>query len=210
MKKNINKIALSIVFFLGILYLCFPSYYLLHSKAALLDDYFATTPAFYRKAIFTSSVFTDALKQQGNILCLLSFPLFALFVVLILPFFSLNFKSIIVAQWLIIRSTALWIGLLVLLTSILFIYGNSIQPICTDEAFSIVNFAQQPIAHLLTYYPLPNNHIFFNLLNHFASKISGDYLLSGRLLSGAFYVLLICGNFLFIQKIIQNRFISFL
>lgn len=210
MKKSTNKIALGVVLFLGILYLCFPSYYLLHSKATLLDDYCATTPAFYRKAIFTSSVFTDALKQQGNIFCLLSFPIIALFGVLMLPFFPLNFKFIFVAQWLKIRSAAIWIAMLVLLTSVLFIYGNSLQPICTDEAFSIVNFAQQPLAHLLTYYPLPNNHIFFNLLNHFVGKISSDYLLSGRLLSGVFYVLLICGNFLFIQKIIQNKFISFL
>lgn len=210
MKKNTNKIALGIVLFLGILYLCFPSYYLLHSRATLLNDYCATTPAFYRKAIFTSSVFTDALKQQGNIFCLLSFPLIVLFGVLILPFFSLNFKSIFIALWLNIRSAAIWITMLILLTSVLFIYGNSLQPLCTDEAFSIVNFAQQPLAHLLTYYPLPNNHIFFNLLNHFAGKISGDYLLSGRLLSGVFYVLLICGYFLFIQKIIQNKFISFL
>lgn len=210
MKKNTNKIALGILLFVGILYLCFPLYYLLHSRVALLNDYCAATPSFYRKALFTSSVFTEGLKQQARLLCLLSFGLLVISGFLIIPFLKIDCKQILRAQWLKIRASAIWLLLLVFLTISLFVYGNALHPLCTDEAFSIVNFAQQPLVHLLTYYPLPNNHIFFNLINHFAGKVSGDYLLSGRIISGLFYVLLICSNYLFVQKIVHNKFISFL
>ncbi len=210
LKKSTNKIALCIALCLGILYLCFPLYYLLQSRVALLNDYSNTTPAFYRKTMFTSTVFTDVLKQQGNVLCLLSFLFLFVAGFLMRPFVRVDLRQILVEQKHKMLASAFWIGLLILWTSGLFLYGNALQPLCTDEAFSIVNFAQQPLTHLLTYYPLPNNHIFFNLLNHFAGKISGNYLLSGRVLSGIFYVLLMCSNYLFIQKIIQNKFISFL
>jgi hypothetical protein len=53
-----------------------------------------------------------------------------------------------------------------------------------DEVFSAVNCAGMHPFQCASYYMLPNNHLFFNLLNSFASRLGSDPLLSARLISG--------------------------
>jgi hypothetical protein len=210
LKQNTNRIAIFLGLGIGVLYLCFPLYYLLHSRAELWTDFIHTTPDFYRFAHFQNEVFTDVLKAQGDIICLSAVTSVIAFILLFRPFLKVQIR-LRMSEWILhIRQSGLWLIALMFLCISFQIYGYQVSVLCTDEAFSALNFAGMPVAHLLTYYPLPNNHIFFNLLNHFAGRLTGDFILSGRTLSGIFYCLLIAGNYIFLNRHTRNALLSFL
>lgn len=210
MKLNTYRIAIFSGLGIGVLYLCFLLYYLLHNRAELWTDYIRTTADFYRFAHFQNEVFTDGLKAQGDIICLSAAIAGIAFAFLFRPFLKAKIR-LWMSDWMLnIRQSGLWLLALLFLCISFQIYGQQSSPLSTDEAFSVLNFAKKPLGHLLTYYPLPNNHIFFNLLNHFAGGLTGDFVLSGRILSGIFYCLLIAGNYIFILRHTHNGLLSFL
>lgn len=210
MKKSQNIIFLFLSLVTGSFFLCFLFYYLGNSRSELLKDYVGKTPSFYRYDFFIKEQFTEAQKFQGNIIAILAIISLAVFSVLVYPLLKVDIKDVIRQCVALIRFSLFWIIALCIICILLNIYSFRINPLSTDEAFSAQNFARMPMLHLLSYYPLPNNHIFFNLLNHFAAKFSGDYILSGRIISGLCYCLLICSNFLFVNRFLRNQFISFL
>lgn len=210
MKKSLNKIFLLLGLATGSSFLCFLFYFLGNSRSELLKDYVGKTPSFYRYEFFINEQFTEVQKYQGNIIAIIAIAALVVFAILIFPLLKVNIKDVARQSAALIRSSLFWIIGLCVICILLNVYSFKLNPLSTDEAFSAQNFARMPMVHLLTYYPLPNNHIFFNLLNHFAAKILGDYILSGRIISGFCYCLLICGNFLFFSRFLRNQFLSFL
>lgn len=193
---------------LGI-YMIFCIYYLVHTRSALLDDYLAAGGCFYRQEKFVTRIFTDQVKSAGNVFCLLSVPLivFIAYFCYTLPVFNLGrgLVKLIGEQ----RRDAGWFIALLAVCISLAVYGHHYNALCTDEAFSALNFAGQPLARIITYYPIPNNHILYNVLNHFFSFFFGNAFFSGRILSSACYCLLIAFNFVLISRLTANRIIAF-
>lgn len=190
-----------------LVYILFSFYYLSHSYSELLSDYISG-PAFYRSDRFFH-FFTIAQKNKGNIYCLISIP----FAIIISYWFYaqktgtafLDLKKKYNTQ----KSLALWLLAVFILSLVFSFQGSQSNVFCTDEVFSAVNFAGEPAARILSYYPIPNNHVLFNLINHYISIISGDPFTTGRVLSSIFYSLLIAGNFLLIRHFSKNNLIAF-
>jgi hypothetical protein len=211
LKKQINRNALILSIGLALLYFSFVFYYLLHSRQTLLQDYRSLSPCFYRQSLFVSTIFSDYTKHQGDILAIISIPIVLIFFGYILFRFSAkNLWNALRGHIYIRPAERIWMLALAFWCVGLAIYGHTINPICTDEVFSALNFADKPIGHLLSYYPIPNNHIFFDLINHFFGQVIGDYVVSGRVLSSLFYLLFILGAYRFLYKNIANHFVSFL
>jgi hypothetical protein len=86
--------------------------------------------------------------------------------------------------------------------------SNKITSYGYDEIFSAVNCASIPSAQTLTYYMLPNNHIFFNLVNGL-SFWTKDKVHSGRIISLVCYLANAILIYLFVSKQLNNRFAAF-
>jgi hypothetical protein len=190
-----------------LLYVCFALYYTGHSRTELLADFLGPEGCLYRQQKFVSQTFTEGLKQKGNAWSLLGVPLAVFFCwSLCHMHLHLQVPGLLRA----IRQSAPWLLALLALCAGLAAYGYYYNALCTDEAFSALNFAEQPLRQLIAYYPLPNNHVLFNLLNHFAAAIWGNAFHSGRALSILFYCILSCANFLLFYHFTRNRFVAFL
>lgn len=192
---------------LVLLYACFALYYTGHSRTELLADFLGTDGCIYRQQKFVSQTFTEALKQQGNAWSLAG-------VVLALFFAWSLYRMPFRLPWreagALFRKHALPLLALLVLCLALSVYGFYHNALCTDEAFSALNCAEQPVYRLLSYYPLPNNHVLYNFLNHFAAGISGNAFYSGRVLSILFYCILCAANFLLFEHFTRNRLLAFL
>lgn len=75
----------------------------------------------------------------------------------------------------------------------------------TDEVFSALNFADKPFFQTISHYPLPNNHIFYNAINHWFRYLIGDLVLSGRLISGFFMATLMVNIYSFSDIFIKGK-----
>lgn len=75
------------------------------------------------------------------------------------------------------------------------------QPIMHDEAVNYLYFAALPLKTGLSYYPYPNNHIFYTFLTHFTTKIFGTDPWAIRLPAFVAGILLIPAIYLVIRKL---------
>jgi hypothetical protein len=74
----------------------------------------------------------------------------------------------------------------------------------TDEVFSAVHFAGKPFFQTISHYPLPNNHLFFNAVNHWFTYIFDDIVLTGRLISGSAVAYMMVSIFRFSGRFIPD------
>ncbi len=79
----------------------------------------------------------------------------------------------------------------------------------TDEVFSAVHFANKPFIQVVSYYPLPNNHIFFNAINHWFIYVADDLVFTGRLISGLSISLLAISVYSFSGRFFTNKALRF-
>lgn len=176
----------------------FGLYYLLHSHEQLLSAFESYSGCFYRKDLFAISMFTPQTKIVGNtlvfsamLLCIpWSYLVYRQYSVVSLGQSILSLKDFI-------RRNYWYLVALVVWAFLLWYIALSSSVLCSDEAFSALNFARQPLLHLVAYYPLPNNHIFFNVLNHWMAFVFEDLVFCGRVLSCIFFLLLLLSNFKF-------------
>lgn len=73
-----------------------------------------------------------------------------------------------------------------------------------DEVFSAIHFAQQPFLQAISQYPLPNNHLFFNAINHLFTYFTDDLVLTGRWLSGVAVSLMMVSIYRFYGMFLAN------
>src|SRR5207247_1577156 len=82
--------------------------------------------------------------------------------------------------------------------------GNAAAKPAYDEVFSAQNIAGVHPFQAASYYMLPNNHIFFNLLNGTLFHGATDKVASGRVLSLLCYLGLITALYCWIKKLTGN------
>ncbi len=158
--------------------------YILTPYASLARGYAHAFGPFYRQDSWTTAFFTPTTKLQGNAWCGLVIAL-----------------SLGAAWWLVRTRPTIgrrvgqqtsfdFIGWVVVAAAGAFwLWANAALPIAYDEAFSALHATARPAGLAWSYYMLPNNHIFHNLLN---ATLFGwwapDLMLTGRLLAGTAYV----------------------
>jgi hypothetical protein len=70
------------------------------------------------------------------------------------------------------------------------------EPMRYDEAFTFLNYAMQPIGHIVATYDFPNNHVLYSLSAHFSWRAFGDHVRTVRLPAFAAGVALIPAAYL--------------
>ncbi|HEY5751922.1 MAG TPA: hypothetical protein VIT21_02130 [Chthoniobacterales bacterium] len=109
------------------------------------------------------------------------------------------------------------------------IHGMATSSLWIDEFYSVQKFASKGPGHVLTHYTVPNNHIFFNLLNSFTLDSDSLYLpwrvrlwsfafvafgavlllwyftKAGKVLEGSILVFLMLANVDYLDLILQAR-----
>lgn len=80
----------------------------------------------------------------------------------------------------------------------------------SDEVFSAVALSELPAFQVLSFYPLPNNHVFFNLLNGAFAFTTQDPVITGRLLAAICYLGVLFLTYLFFAKRLSNPWRSLL
>jgi hypothetical protein len=93
-------------------------------------------------------------------------------------------------------------------TIVLWLIGNRAAPPAYDEVFSAENIAGIHPFQAVSYYMLPNNHIFFNFLNGTIFHPFADKVATGRLLSLVAYSGVIVTLFLWLKGLIKNRLVA--
>ncbi len=79
------------------------------------------------------------------------------------------------------------------------------QPMHYDEAYNFLVFASRSLPIGLSYYPLPNNHLFQTFLMHLTTKTFGNYPLTIRLPAFIAGVLIIPATYLVVRKLFNKH-----
>ena len=83
-------------------------------------------------------------------------------------------------------------------------------PFFGDDLASYVYFARNGPLITAIFYPIPNNHIFYNLLSSLTAAFTDDPLLSTRLISFISFHLLMLVLFLYLYRTFTNKWIAYL
>ncbi len=172
----------------AILYWC-------NSHQDLSELYKSLNPYFYRAAMWEADLFTIATKSMGNWWCVAGFLAALTWTVLLwktpwppMPKIRLN------------KNTAGTYSLILVGSILLSLAFNQNITYSSDEVFSALNFAALPIFQTISNYPLPNNHLFFNLINGLLFGWADDLVLTGRVISLFCYLATVCLTWHFLSK----------
>jgi len=203
-----------LLFFWLILSLCsmiLALFYLSLNYDDLYNWYLNLNPYFYKVGTWHKDFFTLETKYYGDSISLLL--LLINFSVMFWSTFQLKIHLKLFKEREIklkINSIPwVWYVLVGLSAFILWFYGYSINYPGYDEAFSAINCAGIHPFQTISYYMLPNNHVFFNILNNICFNWSNDKIFTGRLISGFFYILTMLFAFDWINSLIKNKWIAF-
>jgi hypothetical protein len=182
-------------------------WYMGHSHAEVANLYLEKFSPFYRATSWTKDFFTQQTKYFGNIYCIMVLTI-SLLITIYTWQKSIRLKiNILPSKWPKLSMLDCLIAFVCILQCGFWAWST---PYSTDEIFSAAYFTEKSAIHTLTYYPLPNNHILFNLINIIFYHFIGNSLISGRIISMLCYILTMVLVHRFISKCIVNRTISIL
>jgi hypothetical protein len=189
--------------------IAFALFYLFSGYKYLIHWFENLNGCFYQKDVWPSRFFTADTKSTGNYLCILA-------LVLCLPAFGYIGKRLrqkentVSVTFRCALRDVLWPAGLIVLASGLWAWGNTLVAPAFDEVFSALNCAGIHPFQTLSYYMLPNNHLYFNFLNATLGHFCEDKVLSGRCISLAAYLGIALLAFYWFRRLIGNRFPAFL
>lgn len=168
---------------LAVIVVLYSIFYLSKSYQEILFWYGGNMEDFFRKDEWSSKMFSEDVKKVGNILCI------ALSVLLLLSLVYLWKIKSSISPVKIVWNYSFQDIFIVILAFFFWGYYQALTPYAYDEIFSAFHFASHSAWLSLSYYPLPNNHILYNVLNAFVGQLSGGHFLeSGRIISLLAYV----------------------
>lgn len=181
--------------------------YLCSDYTDVAQWYLSLNDCFYLKELWQQRYFTPFVKDQGNY--------FAVIALLI----ALLGNAYIVYNWrriqLFIASTTStprfnsgWIWYIAVLSFavLAWYWGMQQTPASGDELLSVVHCAALPSFQTIAYYMLPNNHLYFNLLNGFLLHATHlDALQTGRFISMIAYLFVVATAFSWFSGVLPNR-----
>lgn len=188
--------------FVSLMTFIYAIWYSINSYESLSTWYLQLNPHFYKNDEWHTVFFTNATKHFGQ---LYSWILTLLvFIQVIFTFYQHKKDKELVNYVVLPKITKAGIAVLGL-TLMMWWFWLGKASYSTDEVFSAVHFAAKPFFQIISQYPLPNNHLLFNAVNHFFSYITNDLVYSGRLLSGFATALTMMRIFNFSEKFITHK-----
>ncbi|MCW3122749.1 MAG: hypothetical protein JWQ38_2241 [Flavipsychrobacter sp.] len=189
--------------------LVFAVCYLASDYETLKHWYLSLNGCFYERETWAINFFTPASKLKGNIWSLMGVAISVSGVLYLYcnrqrytTFKRNKQEPVYYTDW-------IWYTLIITFSIITCTWSVRLISPSYDEVFSAVNCAEMPAFQIMSYYMLPNNHILFNLINHFAGW-NNDKIASGRILSCIAYAATMLCIFYWLRKLINNRLFAFL
>lgn len=199
------KITSSWLFFWSIISCCvffYAFWYNANSYQDLVLWYQQLNPNFYKSDLWTDLFFTPDVKSFGQWYS--GFLVLFCLMVLWLLYKNRNHSETRKIQFNIPKITTEGLSIFILvMLNWWFWQGKALY--ATDEVFSALNFADKPFFQTISHYPLPNNHILYNAINHWFRYISDDLVFSGRLLSGVFTALMMVNIYTFSENFTKSK-----
>ena len=204
-----RRIALALCAILLGALLCGCTFYIVHSPAYLATWFRGLNPCFYRNIYWQRDFFTPDVKRHGNIICIAGIAGIGILSVLLFrkrtDAAPRRFIIITLSGW------DVFYLLLLLLTGMgMWCYAHHHILPYMDEVFSAIHCAEGPPFQTLAYYMLPNNHVFYNLINNLVFHWADDHVFTGRLISGASFLCLLILLYGWCRQLLKHRFLAFL
>ena len=202
-------IAITAIFLSAILVSC--CFYLFSAYRQLVAWYTGLGACFYKNKVWSTDFFTPRIKSDGNMYCII-----AMIIAGSGAFYSLkrikNWRKHKMQPVALSFDTKNMIPVILCLVTaiLLWCWGNKLAMPASDEVFSAVNVAGIHPFQAVSYYMLPNNHLFFNLLNNLVFHSFSDKVVTGRVISLIAYCGFIIAVFFWFTTIFANRWIAVL
>jgi hypothetical protein len=175
------------------------------SYEGLRNGYLKLCPCLYKYWEWDQAFFSRATCENGKRFCW-----FGLIISLNLSFLAFRkfrkTKSSKIIDVSLLKGDAICLAILYAWAAGQWIYGFKTSYPAYDEVFSAVNCAGLHPFQTASYYMLPNNHIFFNLVNHFLGPDPSSRIVTGRILAGIAFAILIPFLFFWLKRKTNSRF----
>jgi hypothetical protein len=188
--------------------------YILSSHHALVSWYKGLNNCFYLNSSWGSDFFTPHIKSDGNMYCVIGMAI----VLAGTYYFLRQLKAILYraqnpgkeGQFKLDWKNLTPLILCLFTVFFLWYWGNSMSLPAYDEVFSAQNIAGIHPFQAVSYYMLPNNHLFFNLVNNLFFSSFQDKVATGRVISLFAYVGFSIALFYWFKKLVKNRWVAFI
>ncbi|MEI8279902.1 MAG: hypothetical protein WCG87_09075 [Bacteroidota bacterium] len=187
----------------------FAAFYLIHDYSYLHNWFLSLNDCFYRRDLWDKEFFTPDVRSKGTRYAVAAIGIAISGIIYILATWRSMAKRESRIHFTIPRSSIIWYSLVILTGIGLSIWGDHISSPAYDEIFSASNCAKLHPLQTLSYYMLPNNHIYFNLVNNILFHWVDDNVRSGRFISGVAYVALLCIAFHWFSLLFKNNALAF-
>jgi len=215
MFKNIAFYLLALSLILICLWFVTETYYFFtHSREQIIFHYLQNNPNIYKPSVFKEFYFTENTYKQALWFVSLAVGVGGMLNIVYWKYRNFckklcqNAVQLCIGHFFQFRKYVLACSkgqIILLVFAFLSILVHQIYTyqhifVAMDEAFSWLFFASQGSFVTLTHYPVPNNHIFYNLCSLFWSNFIGDEILAMRLTSIiAFWILLLLIFYYFLK-----------
>jgi hypothetical protein len=199
-------ISLNVICILSILTLAYALFFSFFSYDEIATWYQSLDPNFYKNDVWISLFFTPETysfaRMYSWVLVFLSF---------VMLFIQYHYAQSSELKSLSIKTQLPSITHIVIFLASMAIwwYWQDKAAYATDEVFSAFNFAAKPFFQTISHYPLPNNHIFFNALNHWFGFVTNDLVFTGRIISGLAMAILMVSIYTFSDRFVHNKWLRF-
>ncbi len=149
--KKLRRAALLL---LPIIVCLYSAWYISHSHSELVNWYLGINDHFYQSGVWASQFFTPGVKTKGEAWCYIAMALSIVFSVMAWKFPMSHLKPVKISR----KSLAMYSSIAV--AGLVLVKISSNAAYAPDEVFSALNFASLPWFQCMSYYALPNNHVF--------------------------------------------------
>ena len=185
-------------------------FYISSDYSRLQHWFLSLNGSFYKKETWTRDFFTPAVKAQGNSLAGAGIACAALLSgYIVVSWRACNKRKVFVAPEISLGAWGWYAGVFALSIS-LGVWSWCSLAASYDEIFSAVNCTELHPFQTVSYYMLPNNHMYFNFINNVSFRWLGDTVASGRLMSMVAYAGVLLVSFHWFYRLTNNYFYAFI
>ena len=201
--------AAGLLFFVLVMGFC--AFYVSTGYYHLVSWYTGLNNCFYRHGQWTTDFFSNKTKDAGNLFCIPAFIIALAGAWLMIRKLKAGYKRPTEYLEISLRKADVAVAaLLVLLSVVAWFWATTLAFPSNDEVFSAVNCAGLHPFQTVSYYMLPNNHLFYNFINNLLFHFVADKVASGRFLSLLFYLAIVLVTFSWLRGLLKSRWLAFL
>lgn len=189
----------------------FCCFYLFANHELLVAWYTGLNPCFYHSEPWKTDFFTPGIKSDGNMYCGIALVLSAGGLALLLKKLIYNESNINDHVRVNINKWDVPYILICIFAAVgLWLWGNNSALAAFDEVFSAQHIADIHPFQGVSYYMLPNNHLFFNFLNNTFFHYVTDKVMTGRIISLVAYCATLVTLYFALIRLVKYRWLSLL